>query len=181
MKLTGYFFCGVLLAWAAAAASAGADKQLGAVYSFNSGTEAKIQAQVLDRMLGPGRAYVFLEATAGFKGAISEELKDGVGETRRVLPKGSAESAGEGLEGGESRQGVSTHEQRASQEKRSVTTNDAFNLTVSSMAVRILHDASVPAGKLQAVKDALLALYPSVLEANKIVFVPAAFEPTPAR
>lgn len=175
MKLTCFLYVG-LLAWASGAVSAGADGRLNAVYSFNSGTEAKIQAQVLDRMLGPGRAYVFLETTAWFKGARSEEVKDGVGETRRVVPKGSAGDLGEGLEGESS-----TQEQRASQQKRSVTANDAFNLTMSSMAVRILHDASVPAKKLEAVKGALLALYPENLKAEDIVFVPAAFEPAPVK
>jgi hypothetical protein len=178
MKLTGYFICGVLLAAAGGAASAGADKQLGAVYSFNSGTEAKIQAQVLDRMLGPGQAYVFLETTVWFRGAISEEVKDGVGETRRVLAKEPAADPGAGLD---SEKGDSSQEQRASQQKRSATASDAFSLAVSSMTVRILHDAAVPQKKLEAVKAALLALYPAILPADKIIFVPAAFEPVRAR
>ncbi|OGS55179.1 MAG: hypothetical protein A3J79_06565 [Elusimicrobia bacterium RIFOXYB2_FULL_62_6] len=177
MKLVCFIYAG-LVACAAAAASAGVDGRLGAVHSFTSGTEAKIQAQVLDRMLGPGKAYIFLETAARFKGAISEELKDGVGETRRVLSK---DPAGEPAEGADWEKGVSSQEQRASQQKRSVSANDAFELTVSSMSVRILHDASVPAKKLEAVKAALLALYPDKLKAGDVVFVPAAFEPAPAR
>jgi hypothetical protein len=48
------------------------------------------------------------------------------------------------------------------------------------MKMRILHDSAIPAAKIGAVKDALLALYPEKLKAEDIVFIPAAFESRPA-
>ncbi|MBU2573389.1 MAG: hypothetical protein KKH28_04860 [Elusimicrobia bacterium] len=180
MKLACFIYAG-LVACAVVAASAGEGMQLGALYRINSETEVKIQGQVLDRLLGPGRAFVFLETRAEVKRSISEEAKGGIGETRVVSPKGPTEGGADMAKSDKVQKKVSTQEQRASQEKKSVEANDTFNFTIGSLKLRILHDASVPVGKLQAVKNALLALYPDKVKAENIVFVPAAFEPAPAK
>ena len=84
------------------AAPAKSDGELGTLYRINSETEGKIQAQVLDRMLGPGRAYAFLEMKAEVKSTADETSKDGIGKMHTTLPEGAAEkeSAAAGKEDG---------------------------------------------------------------------------------
>lgn len=67
MKLYGYFIFAAVMAGTACAAQAKPAGQLAELYLINSQTEAKIQAQVLNTILGPGKAYVFLEMKAQVK------------------------------------------------------------------------------------------------------------------
>ncbi|MBU2574386.1 MAG: hypothetical protein KKH28_09960 [Elusimicrobia bacterium] len=59
-------------------------------------TEAKMQTRVLDRMLGPGKAFAFLEMSAEITNTADEQSKDGVGELRKT--KSSAGSMEEEAE-----------------------------------------------------------------------------------
>jgi hypothetical protein len=176
-----YFICALLLAGMACAASASED-QLGALYRINSETEAKIQAQVLDRLLGPGKASVFLEMKAEVKTTADEESKGGVGEVHTKLPDAPAEKAAApaGRDDDKKTAKDQRQEQSARQSKETVEKKDIFRFSVSSMKVRVLHDALLAPEKLKAVKDVLLALYPEKIKPEDIVFVPAAFEPGPA-
>lgn len=170
----------------ACAASAGSDGKMGTLYRINSETEDKIQARVLDRMLGPGKAFAFLEMKAEVKSNAEETSKGGVGKIHTVSPEGQAEmeeaaaDKEELKQAGPGAKGVSTKEQSARQAKKSAEKKDILRFTMSSMKLRILHDAALSPGGLKAVKEALLALYPEKLKAEDIAFVPAAFAPAPA-
>lgn len=164
MILNRYLLAIALLlpAWPAAAA----DSALGETYNMIGDAEAKIQEQVLDPMLGPGQAYVFLEAEAELYIVSKGEVKTGVGEL--LSSKADAADAG--------KDGEKTQKQTATQEKTDTATRDVYSLELRSMRLRILHDAKLPAEKLEAVKKALLALYPGRLKAADIAFVAAAME-----
>jgi len=186
MKLNGYFVFAGLMAGMACSASARSGGQLGTLYRINSETESKIQAQVLDRMLGQGRAFAFLEMKAEVKSDSDETSKDGIGKLNTRSPESPAEMEAEGADkaagkkDGTNKKGTSTREQSASQVKKNAEKKDVVNFTLRSMKLRILHDAALSPDKLKAVKEALTALYPEKLKAEDISFVAASFEPVPA-
>jgi len=186
MKSNGYFVFAGIMAVMVSTAPAKSAGQLGTLYRINSETESKIQAQVMDRMLGPGRAFAFLEMKAEVKSNSDETSKDGIGKLNTKMPESPAELETEGTDKEEAKKadkhkkGLSTQEQSASQAKKSAEKKGVFNFTLRSMKLRILHDAALSPDKLKAVKEALLALYPEKLKAEDISFVPAAFEPVPA-
>jgi len=133
-------------------------------------TEAKIQAQVLAPMLGPGKAFVFLEVKAKIKTSAEEESKEGVGEAYNKAPE---EVLGGGKETGKK---AATSQQSARQVKKTIDQNDTLAFTMTFMRVRILHDAGIPQEKLAAVKAALAAVYAGQLKPEDIAFIPAVFE-----
>lgn len=186
MRPNGYFVFAGIMAVLVCSASAGSDGQLGTLYRINSETESKMQAQVLDRMLGPGKAFAFLEMKAEVKSDSDETSKDGIGKLLTQMPETPGELEGEAADkedvkkAGKTKKGKSTKEQSASQVKKSAEKKDVFNFTLRSMKLRVLHDAALSPDKLKAVKGALLALYPEKLKAEDISFVAAAFEPAPA-
>lgn len=138
------------------------------VYDICADAESKIQTQVLDPLLGQGRAYVFLEAGAELISSSELERKSGKGKVSKAQPQ---------AEEGKAQDKDSVQEQTASQEKNSSESRRALRLELSGMKLRILHDSSLPAKALKEVKEALLALYPGRLKAGDIVFVPAPFAP----
>lgn len=148
----------------AAAARAG-DCGLGALHRMNSDAEAKIQAQVLDALLGKGKAYAFLEMKAELFSTGRSEAKSGTGE----MTNSKGEGKGEAEE--------KSQKQTAVQDKKESESREGHALAPREMKLRVLHDAALPAGKLKAVKDALAALYPGALKPEDITFVPAAFAP----
>lgn len=152
----------------AGGASAGDCAALGEVYRIGSDIESRIQVQVLDVMLEPGRAYAFLEVKAELRVSSEEEGKSGVGETHKTLAGEEGGKEGEGKE--------SMQKQTAKQTKKSGVHKKTFGLELGSMKLKVLHDAGVPADRIKAVKQALLALFPGKLEAKDIVFVPAPFQ-----
>lgn len=174
MKLSS-FICAGLLVCASGAAFACEGTQLEALYRINRETEAKLQLQVLDRILGPGRAFVFLEMKAEVKSSVSQDLKGGVGETRVMKPKEQDAGAAAAPAAKDPKE-VATQEQRASQERKSSESTDVLSLSISYVTVRILHENTVPSVKLQAVKNALAALYPGRIDADAIVLVPVVFD-----
>lgn len=141
---------------------------LGEVYRISSDTENKIQSQVLDVMLEPGRAYAFLDLKAELRVSSEGEEKSGVGETHKKAAGEEENKKGEGRE--------NMQEQSAKQSKKSSVRKEVLGLELGSMKLRILHDAALPAARLKAVKEALLALFPGKLEAKDITFVPAPFQ-----
>ena len=181
MKPGKYLILATLIAGLARAALAGGEEQAGALYRINGEIEAKIQSQVLDRMLGAGKAFVFLETRAELKTSAEEESKEGVGEVHVKLPPGAAgsEAAAGANKNGEKTAKDKMSEQSSRQSKKSDEKKNIMGLTVGSMQARILHDASLSQEKLKAVKEALAALYPGKIKPDEIVFVPAAFAPAP--
>ena len=178
MKTYGYFIFAAAMAGLVSAAPARAEGELGELSRLNSGTEAKIQAQVLDSILGPGRAFVFLEMKAQVKTTAEEESKSGVGELHTAKSQ-ETEAAATGKEdmkkAGKDKKAGSMQEQTARQVKNSSEAETVYELAIDHMSVRILHNADVSPDKLKAVKDALLALYPGNIKPEDILFVPAAF------
>jgi len=161
MTINAYLLAAALLlpAWPAAAEGSA----LSETYDMIGDAEAKIQEQVLDPLLGPGRAYAFLDAEAELYVTSKGAVKSGVGE----LLSRKADPADAGKEGEKSQK------QTATQEKTDTESRDVYSLELRSMRLRILHDSALPAEKLEVVKKALLDLYPGRLKAQDIVFVPA--------
>ncbi|MDO8804074.1 MAG: hypothetical protein Q7R35_06570 [Elusimicrobiota bacterium] len=184
MKLNGYFVLAAVIGGMVCSASAKAGGQLGELYLINSGTEAKIQAHVLNSMLGPGKAFVFLEMKAEVKSTSDEESKGGVGEVHTTSPERSVENEAAAMGKEEAKKNgkdkKTASEQSARQVKKSAEKKVVFKFKVESMKARILHSAAVSPEKLKAVKEALLALYPENIKAEDIVFVPAVFDSAPA-
>lgn len=158
----------VLLAGAASYAAAADRDGLRDVYDICADTESKIQTQVLDPILGMGRAYVFLEAGAELVSSAERESKSGRGKMHKAQAK---------AEEGKGADKDAMQEQTASQEKNSSEARRSLRMELSGMKLRILHDSSVPAKALKEVKEALLALYPGRLKAGDIVFIAAPFSP----
>lgn len=164
---------------AAAPAVSAAEGDLGALAKLNRETEARIQSQVADRILGPGRSAVFLEMTVELKRDVDEQSKDGVGEVRSQLPKNQAEAKGveKDADKKDSRQ-----EQTARQSKRTSEKSEVLGLSPVSMKLRVLYDALLPQEKLAALKETLLALFQGKLKAEDIVLVPVrSGQPAPVR
>ncbi|HBA61912.1 MAG TPA: hypothetical protein DCZ92_14090 [Elusimicrobia bacterium] len=170
---------GLLLAavWGLAGGAAYAQEgRIDALHRLNADAESKIQAQVLDSLLGRGKAYVFLETKAEIKSSADEESKSGTGE---IFIEGNDEAAAKGVEKREGKD--DKKKQTASHKKKSRDKKDVFVLKLRAMKLNILHDAAVPAEKLKAAKEALVALYPGALKPEDVVFVPAAFLPEPGQ
>lgn len=153
MKLIHMLFV-IALAAAPAAADCGC-AQAGLV----SAEEARIQAKVLDALLGPGKAFAFLDLKAELKTSEEEEGKSGTGEARTKLPDA----------------GQKTQEQMARQTRGSSEKKVSSRLELKAMKLRVLYDAALPQERLKAVRDALLALYPGALADGDIAFVAASF------
>lgn len=147
---------------AAGTARAGEDK-LDTMRRITLETEAKIQAQVLDSVLGKGKAWAFLTMEAELLSRSRSEAKSGTGEMQSSK------------EEGKSKADAKSQKQTAVQDKKEAESRRGYSLAPLSLKLRVLHDASVPAEKLKAVKEALAALYPGALKPEDIVFVPAAF------
>ncbi len=146
-----------------------ADEAYDAARAAVKEAEAKIQAEVIVPILGPGRGYTFLEAEAIVKVTNDESVKSGVGKTRKSLKGGEAEKADKGEEG-------SLQEQSARQEKNSSEKKKHVTLELKKMKLKVLYDSgTVGKPALDALKAALLGLYPGRLEADDISFVPAPF------
>lgn len=156
----------MVLAAAAAALLAGTARagDGGGVLELTGVLEAKIQARVLDPVLGPGAAYPFLELKAELAVSAETEAKTGTGEARTKLP-GTAGDTG----------GVKEQDQTAKQTKGSSEKKRVTSLTPAAMKLRVFHDAALPQEKLKAVREALAALFPGRLKAEDITFVPAPF------
>ena len=137
--------------------------------SLNWATESKIQVQVLDSLLGRGKAFAFLEMKAEVKANSEEEGKSGEGE---LISEGEASEAKTEKEGKEKKQ-----KQSARQIKKSAEEKTVLRLELRAMKLRLLHDASLSPEALKAVKETLLALYPEKLKSEDIAFVPAVFAP----
>lgn len=148
-----------------AAAARAEDGKLDALQRLGADAETKIQAQVLDALLGKGKAYAFLEMKAELYSTSRSEAKSGTGEMTN--------SKGEGKGKAEEK----SQKQTAVQDKKESETRKEYSLVPREMKLRVLHDAALPAEKLKAVKDALTALYPGALKPEDVVFVPAAFAP----
>jgi hypothetical protein len=170
----GFMMAGLM---SAACAASAAEGDLGALAKLNSETEARIQSQVADRILGPGRAAVFLEMKVELKRDEDEQTKGGVGEVRSRLPDTGAEAAPARDEAKDADKRSSRQEQTARQTKKNSERKELLKLSPVSITLRVLHDSRLPKEKLAAFKDTLLALYPGKLKAEDIVFVPAQFEP----
>jgi len=177
MKLNGYFVFAAAMGGMVCAVSAKPAGELADLFLINSQTEAKIQAQVLNTILGPGKAFVFLEMKVEVKSSAAEESKGGVGEVRTTSPEAPAanEAAAAGEEGKDINK-ASTQEQSARQVKKSDEKKAVYKFTMDSMKARILYSAAVSPDKLKSVKEALLALYPEKIKAEDIVFVPEVFD-----
>lgn len=153
------------------------DGKVGALYRMNSETEAKIQAHVLDTLLGPGKAFAFLEMQVELRSLGESQSKSGTGEMSAEI--GDAPLPGKDAVDPGSKE--KKQKQRSSQTKKSAEKKDSFGLEPRAMKLRLLHDASVPAGRLKAVVEALAALYPGSLKPEDITLVPAAFAPAAGR
>lgn len=181
MKLNRYFVFAAVMAGMVSAVPAKPAGQLADLYLINSQTEAKIQAQVLNTILGPGKAHVFLEMKVQVKSSADEESKGGVGEVRTTSPEGPAGNGAAAADKEEVRTDdkdkmkASTQEQSARQVKKSSEKKTVFKFTLEAMKARILYSADVSPDKLKSVKAALLALYPEKITAEDIVFVPEVF------
>lgn len=182
MKLSGYFIFAAVMAGMVCAPSAKPAGQLAELYLINSQTEAKIQAQVLNTILGPGKAFIFLEMKAQVKSSADEESKGGVGEVRTTSPEGPAGNEAAAADREEAKtddkdkKKASTQEQSARQVKKSAEKKEVYKFTIEAMKARILYSADVSPDKLKSVKAALLALYPEKIKAEDIVFVPEVFD-----
>jgi hypothetical protein len=141
----------------------------GEAYKIKSDTEKKIQSQVLDTMLGSGRAHVFLEMDMQLVTSSEEVRKTGVGKSHKGRVKSSDDAKAAKEDSGD------YQEQTASQEKKSFEVKQVCRLELGGMKLRVLYDSSLPAAKIKAVKKALAALYPGKLKEEDIVFVPAEF------
>lgn len=161
MKLTLYVLAVALLAAPAAAGTCGCPGEAQAV---TDALEAKVQAKVLDPILGPGAAYALLELKLRLEGSSEEHSRAGTGEAHTLLP---AESPAKG--------GTKTQNQTAVQSKNSAENKTTLKLAPEAMKLRVLHDSALAQEKLRAAREALLALFPGVLKAEDIVFVPAGF------
>lgn len=179
MKMDKYYVFTAVLAGLVCTASAKSADRLGELYRISSETEAKIQSQVADTLLGPGNAFVFLEIKTEVKSSAEGESKDGIGELRSESPEALPvnEAAAAGKEGGKrsAKDKKSGSTRTARQAKKSAENKDVLKFIVWPVKVRVLHNAAVPQDRLKAVKEALLALYPEKLKAEDIIFVPAAF------
>ncbi len=167
MKSARYLFAAVFLFSGVCRLSADevSDSARGAVKE----AEAKIQVEVVAPILGPGRAYTFLEAEAIVRITNDEVTKSGVGKTRKSMKGAEAEKADKDVEG-------SLQEQSARQEKNSSEKKKRVSLELKKMKLRVLYDsAAVGKPALEALKAALLGLYAGKLEAGDITFVPAPF------
>ncbi|MHB0995010.1 MAG: hypothetical protein ACYC2I_01430 [Elusimicrobiales bacterium] len=160
----------MVLAAAAAALLAGTARagDDGGVLALTGALEAKIQARVLDPVLGPGAAYPFLELKAELAVTSESEAKTGTGELRTKQPGAPGENGG-----------VKEQDQTAKQSKVSSEKKKTISLTPAAMKLRVLHDAALPQEKLKAVREALAALFAGRLKAEDITFVPAPFAPRP--
>lgn len=185
MDLNKNFILAAAAAILACAACARADDRLDALHRISGETESKIQEQVLDRMLGPGKASVFLETEVVVRSVAEEQRKDGVGELHREKSKINPMEAAalmdkeEEKEGDWNKEQSATQKQMSRQEKKAAETKDVLTLTFGAMKVRILHDTALSSDKLKTVKEVLLAVYAGKLKAEDITFVPAAFAPAP--
>lgn len=166
MKKIIFAFC--LTGMLAAGASGKDCAALGEVYRIGADLENKVQSQVLDAMLEPGKSYAFLEVKAELRASSEGEEKSGTGETRKKI---SGEEAPDKSEGRENMQ-----EQKARQVKRSLDRKETFRLELSGMKLKVLHDSAVPPARLKAVKEVLLALFRGKLEAADLIFVAAPFQ-----
>ena len=160
MKKIAIMAAALLLGAGAARAAGG---RLAALRRVNADAEAKIQAQVLDALLGRGKAYAFLELKAELLSTARSEAKSGTGE----MSKSREEKKGD----------AGLQKQHSTQDKKESEAREDYTLVPREMKLRVLHDASLPEEKLKAVKDALTALYPGALKPEDVVFVPAAFAP----
>ena len=160
MKRLAFAVLAVLLPAAAAAGDGGCR-----ALELTGAVEAKIQAQVLDAILGPKEAYAFLELKAELTDSAETSGREGAGETRKTLPADPKARDGAGEQG-----------QTARQTKGSSESRTVLGFAPVSMKLRVLHDSAVPAEKLKAVKAALTALFPGSLKPEDIVFVPAPFD-----
>ena len=126
--------------------------------------EAKVQAKVLDPLLGRGAAYALLELKAQVDSSSEEHGRFGTGEAHTLLP---VESPAKG--------GSKTQNQKAVQSKNSSEEKTVLKLAPAAMKLRVLHDSALTPEKLKAAREALLALFPGVLKPEDIAFVPAEF------
>lgn len=162
------FIAAISLALAAGPLSAG-ETRLEALADIAYAAEVKIQTQVLDTMLGKGKAFAFLELKAELRSDSEEHLRSGVGETR-------ADAGDEKPQEKPGKEGVEKKAmQQARQEKKSSEKRRSFKLEPREMKLRLLCDKTVPAEKLKAVKETLAALYPGALKPEDITVVAAEF------
>ncbi|MBI2387288.1 MAG: hypothetical protein HYV14_14945 [Elusimicrobia bacterium] len=141
----------VLTAWAD-------DESLMTIHRIETETADRIQAKVLDPILGAGRSAAFVRLSLETKRDF--EISDRSGEGRMTKTQSKAENGDQQVQ--ESRQTKGTKEERIASSIR----YSAFHLTV-------LHDAKAPAAKLAAARSALLAVYES--EKPEIKFHPVEF------
>jgi len=165
MKLTLYVLAAAFLAAPAAAGDCGC---AGDAQAMTDALEAKVQAKVLDPVLGRGAAYALLELKAQLDASREESGRSGTGEAHTLLP---VESPAKG--------GSKTQNQTAVQSKNSSENKTVLKLAPASMKLRVLHDSAVPPERIRAAREALLALFPGALKAEDIIFVPAAFAKQP--
>jgi hypothetical protein len=137
-------------------------------------TADRIQAGVLNPILGPGKSSAFVRLTLIVKNDVDYSERGGVGKSSRALSdaKGAASkpsSTGEPIADDDDR----TQESHQSVDK----TNDrtAVSREYADFKIVVLHDEKLPPKKIEEVRAALLAIYEPELKAGDIRFQAASF------
>jgi hypothetical protein len=142
------------------------DESLMTIHRIETETADRIQTRVLDPILGAGQSSVFVRLALGAKRQY--ELSDRAGEGRlmTVKTKTGIEVSTAGAFGFDSDPSWQVPNgdkqiQESRQTKGAKEERIALSMSYSGFHLTILHDTKVPAGKLAAVRSALLAVYKS--------------------
>jgi hypothetical protein len=156
------------------------DESLMTIHRIETETADRIQAKVLDPILGAGQSAAFVRLALESKREYETSDRAGEGRLTKVKTKTEVGVSTAGTFGSESdprwqvpdgdKQVQESRQTRGVKEERVElsTSYKGFRLT-------ILHDARVPPGKLAAARSALLAVYKS--EKPDIRFHPVEFSP----
>ncbi|MBI4347559.1 MAG: MotA/TolQ/ExbB proton channel family protein [Elusimicrobia bacterium] len=140
----------------------GADGELDAQLRFRSSFESDIQSRIADPILGKGRAFVFVNLELDVLRKEQWNARSGEGRAGRQRDR-------EGAEGFQS--------QLASQERLEAESRISARWVPKTFDVVVLHDDALPAERVKAARDAIVAAYRgSRLEPQAVIS-----RPTPLR
>ncbi|HAH07443.1 MAG TPA: hypothetical protein DCM05_13140 [Elusimicrobia bacterium] len=176
------------------------------VWALETRLAEHVQKNILDPVLGAGRASAFAKAKLEFRCEERESLKSGKGhaskEKRRLDPVAvstdqapQSEDLLEGLFSDErtksnniqtsttpyQKQNASIAGQRAEQSKSEAESYSSVELNIVKLKLVIVYDDKLPAARLDSAKKVLLAVYKDALKPEDMVWVPAVYAGTPRK
>jgi len=154
-------------------AQAGEPTMLSEIDTILRGIESKIQSQLLDPILGPGRGFAFVDAQFEVQRIQRENSKNGTGyAVKKDFDAPKAQEPADLLE-------PSSGSEKGQVSKQSKTNSEnvrRYRLVPQDFSVRIVHARSVPEDELAELKRVLSQAYADSLKLEDIAFVPARFD-----